>query len=94
MPEHLGAQHATLATNRSPGKSRQRGQIVLVLLAMLGLAVAGAFFYCYSPASQAIEGDKVTHAAMAQARDALIGRAEARALRKKALHLTTRSMAL
>jgi hypothetical protein len=58
-------------------RSRQRGQIILALLAMFGLAFASAFYFYYTPGTQAIEANKVTDAAMAQAREALIGRAVA-----------------
>jgi len=51
----------------------QRGQALLVLLVLLALGSAAAFYAFISPASTTIERDKITAAALAQAKAALIG---------------------
>lgn len=51
----------------------QRGQALLVLLLLLVLGAGTAFYVFVSPASSAVERDKVTAAALAQAKAALIG---------------------
>lgn len=53
--------------------NNQRGQALLVLLVLLALGAAAAFYTFVSPTSSAIERDKVTAAALAQAKAALIG---------------------
>lgn len=52
---------------------RQRGQALLVLLILLVLGGGAAFYFFLSPNSAAIEKDKITAAALAQAKAALIG---------------------
>lgn len=52
---------------------RQRGQALLVLLIMLSLGAGAAFYFFLSPNTASIEKDKVTAAALAQAKTALIG---------------------
>ena len=53
--------------------TRQRGQALLTLLAILAIGFGAAFYAFVSPANSAIERDKVTAAALAQAKEALIG---------------------
>ena len=54
-------------------RSAQRGQVLLGIVIILGI-VFGALFYTFvSPANSTAERDKITNAALAQARDALIG---------------------
>lgn len=58
-------------------RSTQRGQVLLGIVVILGI-VFGALFYTFvSPANSAAEREKITNAALAQARDALIGYASA-----------------
>lgn len=52
---------------------RQRGQALLALLAILAIGFGAAFYAFISPANSAIERDKITAAALAQAKEALIG---------------------
>lgn len=51
----------------------QHGQALLALLILLVLAGSAAFYVYFSPTSAAIEKDKITAAALAQAKAALIG---------------------
>src|ERR1043165_8726394 len=53
--------------------NRQRGVALIVLLVLLLLGVGSAIFAFMRPASQSIERDKVTAAALAQAKAALLG---------------------
>lgn len=54
-------------------RSTQCGQVLLGIVVILGI-VFGALFYTFvSPANSAVERDRITNAALAQARDALIG---------------------
>ena len=64
-----------IAARSLPQCPAQRGQIVLGLLVILGLAFGLAFYTFVGPKGSTIERDKITAAALAQARDALIGRA-------------------
>ncbi len=52
---------------------RQRGQLVLGLLVILGLAFAMAFYTFVGPKGSTVERDKITAAALAQAKEGLIG---------------------
>jgi type II secretory pathway pseudopilin PulG len=52
---------------------RQRGVALIIVVVLLVIGVGAALFAFIRPASQAIERDKVTAAALAQAKDALIG---------------------
>lgn len=54
-------------------RSTQRGQILLVILTMLIIAFGAAFYAFVGPTGSAIERDKITTAALARAKDALIG---------------------
>lgn len=54
-------------------KNLQRGQMLIAILLMIGLGVAALVFAFANPAAIKIETDKKTAAALAQARDALIG---------------------
>ncbi|MBI4196060.1 MAG: hypothetical protein HY526_13395 [Betaproteobacteria bacterium] len=58
-------------------QSVQRGQVLLAMLAILGIAAGALIYATVSPASLTIENEKKTAAALAQAKDALIGRAAA-----------------
>lgn len=53
--------------------NRQRGVALIILLVLLLIGVGTAIFVYMRPASQSIERDKVTAAALAQAKAALIG---------------------
>jgi hypothetical protein len=55
---------------------RQRGQALILLIIVLEIGAATAFYTFYSPTSLAIRGDELTGAALAQARDARIEGAE------------------
>jgi type II secretory pathway pseudopilin PulG len=57
--------------------ARQRGQAMLFVAVLLLLGVSAVIYTLVTPANRAIERDKRTAAALAQARDALIGRAAA-----------------
>lgn len=52
---------------------RQRGQALLVLLVILVVAGSAVFYSFAGPTNSAIERDKITAAALAQAKTALIG---------------------
>ncbi len=62
-----------IAARPLQGHLAQRGQVLLILLAILGIGFGGAFYAFVSPGSSTIERDKITAAALAQAKDALIG---------------------
>lgn len=51
----------------------QNGQALLLLLVILAIGFSALIYGLVNPASLAIENDKTTNAALAQARDALIG---------------------
>lgn len=51
----------------------QRGQVVLGILAILGIGFGMAFYTFHGPTGSTVERDKITDAALVQARDALIG---------------------
>jgi len=53
----------------------QHGQALIIVLVLLGMSVAVFVYNFVSPAAINIERDKITNAALAQAREALIGRA-------------------
>jgi hypothetical protein len=60
-------------TRPSQHRLRQRGQALLILLVILGIGF-GAWFYTFAgPAGSTVERDKITAAALAQAKTALIG---------------------
>jgi type II secretory pathway pseudopilin PulG len=78
---------ATASRAASAGRraASQRGQALLLVVVLLGVGVA-VFVYNYvSPAAQGIEREKATMAALAQARDALIGYAASHTGRAGAL---------
>lgn len=54
-------------------RATQNGQALLALLVILGIGFAAAIYGLVSPASLTIEPDKITNAALAQAKEALIG---------------------
>lgn len=66
-----------LRPHTSPAAARQRGQALLVILIIVGVAITALVFYFANPGGLATERDKKTAAALAQAKDALIGRAAA-----------------
>src|SRR5258706_7613436 len=53
--------------------NRQRGVALIIVVLLLLIGIGAALFAFIRPASQAIERDKVTAAALAQAKAALIG---------------------
>ena len=57
------------------GRARQRGQAIFILLVLIVTGVLAVFYSSIRPASGSIERGKTTGAALAQAKDALIGRA-------------------
>lgn len=57
------------------GRGRQCGQSLLILLAILAAGVIAVFYTSVRPASSSIDRDKLTAAALAQAKEALLGRA-------------------
>lgn len=59
-------------------RSTQRGQALLVMAAILIIGFGAAFYALYSPTNVAVERDKITAAALAQAKEALIGYAVSR----------------
>jgi type II secretory pathway pseudopilin PulG len=61
------------ATSMTRIPVRQRGQALLLVLVLLGVGITAFVYNFVSPAALAIEREKATHAALAQARDALIG---------------------
>lgn len=59
-------------------RSTQRGQILFVILVILVIGFGAAFYAFVGPTGSAIERDKITTAALAQAKEALIGWSAAR----------------
>ncbi len=53
-------------------RSTQRGQILLGIVIILGIVLSALFYRFVSPTSSAIQRDKITDEALAQAKDALI----------------------
>ncbi len=53
--------------------SHQHGQALLILLAILTIAISAAIYGLAGPSGRAVERDKITAAALAQAKAALIG---------------------
>ncbi len=51
----------------------QRGQVVLGILAILGIGFGAVFYSFLTPTKPAIESDRITDAALVQARDVLVG---------------------
>ena len=54
-------------------RAKQNGQALLALLVILGIGFAAVIYGLVSPASLTLETDKITNAALAQAKEALIG---------------------
>ncbi|MFN7087125.1 MAG: hypothetical protein ACK4N4_10945 [Burkholderiales bacterium] len=52
--------------------STQRGQVLLGTVVLLGIVLGAVFYNLAGPTGSAIERDKITNAALAQAKDALI----------------------
>ena len=65
---------------RAPRPARERGQAMLLTVLLLGVGVSAVVYNFVTPAKQSIERDKITDAALAQAKDALIGFAAGRDL--------------
>ena len=61
--------------DRSGALPAQRGQILLMTLLILGIGFGAAIYALIRPASLALDAERTTSAALAQARDALIGHA-------------------
>lgn len=59
----------------SPIPRRERGAALLIILTIIGIGAAFLLVSALNKANQQIERDKITAAALAQAKDALIGRA-------------------
>lgn len=57
----------------SANASRQRGQALLLILVVLLLSFGAIFYTSVNPKSLTLERDRTTNAALAQAKDALIG---------------------
>jgi hypothetical protein len=53
----------------------QRGQTLLLILLLLGIGFGAGIYAMISPVSHALQAERATSAALAQARDALIGHA-------------------
>ena len=64
-----------IAARRQRIRSLQRGQALLAILAVLGIGVSALVYALVSPTSLSIENVKKSAAALAQAKEALIGRA-------------------
>ena len=62
----------TVARRERP-RAMQDGQALLALLVILGIGLAAIIYGLVNPASLTLETDKVTNAALAQAKEALIG---------------------
>lgn len=62
-----------IAARTQRPRSIQQGQALLALLAILGIVVSVLIYGLVSPASLTIENDRITNAALAQAKEALIG---------------------
>jgi hypothetical protein len=60
---------------RPPLRGKQRGQGLLGVIAIFGIGLSALLYGLITPASLSIEKEKSTNAALALARDALIGRA-------------------
>jgi hypothetical protein len=61
----------TRARPRAPAS--QRGQALLAILVVLGMGFGALIYTLIRPAATSLESDRITNAALAQARDALIG---------------------
>ena len=64
---------------RAPQSACQRGQAMLLTVLLLGVGVSAVIYNFVTPAKQAVERDRITAAALAQAKAALIGYAAANA---------------
>jgi hypothetical protein len=58
---------------RAPRAAHQRGQAMLLTVLLLGVGVSAVIYNFVTPARQSIERDRITAAALAQAKEALIG---------------------
>src|SRR5687768_5871806 len=57
----------------SPRSARQRGQAMLLTVLLLGVGVSAVVYNFVAPAKQSIAREKITAAALSQAKEALIG---------------------
>ncbi|MBX9810378.1 MAG: hypothetical protein K2Y16_02025 [Burkholderiales bacterium] len=64
---------ARTAPRPSRRGAAQRGQVLLGIVVILGIVFGALFYNFVSPANSTIESDKITNAALAQAKEALIG---------------------
>ncbi|MDP2240339.1 MAG: hypothetical protein Q8K18_09275 [Burkholderiales bacterium] len=62
-----------IAASQQRQRLAQRGQVLLIMLVILVMGVGVAFYTFVSPTGSATERDKITAAALAQAKEALIG---------------------
>ncbi|HTP97527.1 MAG TPA: hypothetical protein VMK05_16870, partial [Burkholderiales bacterium] len=67
----------SLCPNPGLGRRREQGQAFLATVLLVGLAAAAVVYALASPNNVTLDSDKKTMNALAQARDALIGRAAA-----------------
>ena len=58
---------------RAPRAARERGQAMLLTVLLLGIGVSAVVYNFVTPAKQAVERDRITAAALAQAKAALVG---------------------
>ena len=58
---------------RAPRSARQRGQAMLLTVLLLGVGISAVIYNFVAPAKISIERDRITAAALAQAKEALIG---------------------
>lgn len=65
------------AARRQRARAIQNGQALLLLLVILAIGFSALIYGLVSPASLSLRSDEVTNAALAQAKDALIGYAAA-----------------
>ena len=69
--------NATASRIRHRVLVRQQGYALVLVLLLIGVALSTVLFSYITPFAQTINSDKITAAALAQAKDALIGRAAA-----------------
>ena len=58
---------------RAPSAARQRGQAMLLTVLLLAVGISAVIYNFVAPAKESIERDRITAAALAQAKAALIG---------------------
>lgn len=67
------SRHSTLPHSPAPGGKNQRGAVLFILFAVLGIVAAALFVAALTRASKQAENERQTAEALAQAKDALIG---------------------